>query len=463
MTVSPLTPGNLTVLPNPSLQNAIQDNTLVRTFREALFPRILYRAEADAEEWAQNVGQSSTFTRAQNMRPTTRPIPRNRDPIPETYGIEQWEVRADQYGGSIDTDMPTAYVTIVSLFLRNMQQLGLHAAQSLNRLARDMAFNAYEAGNTNVRTTTGNSTSLPVVSLNGFTRRQLNGRPMPVGINNPLPIAIIRASDSVLANVIAATPDSPTDEIHGGVLTLDVAHGGVTARDVVLAANRSRVINAGGGVGIDSITASDQFTTADIRMAIAQLRGDLIPPHPDGTYHAHLDSTTESQIWGDEEFKRIHQSLPDHIAYREFALGTGFMGTTFYRNQEAPVDTATVDNDPNFGGTFAPETVNANGVVIHRTIFTGADWIEEKYLDESKFSTQEAGVLGKIGSFSLTAGGSQVMAERIRCIIRGPLDRLQQMFSSSWSWSGGFGFPTDAGSKTSGADYKRACVLRTGA
>jgi len=83
--------------------------------------------------------------------------------------------------------------------------------------------------------------------------------------------------------------------------------------------------------------------------------------------------------------------------------------------------------------------------------------VYEKYIDESQFLT-DAGVTGKIGEFSVMNGGVAVMSERIRYILRAPLDRLQQIVSQSWSWSGDFPVPSD-GLVGNSARFKRAAVI----
>lgn len=449
---------------DPTIQAAIQDRTLVRVFRDALFPRLLYRAEAAREEWPVNLGANQTFTRSGTMAPTTRPIQQNADAQVGTWEAEQWEANAKQYGNSIDTHMPTSTVAISSLMFRNVHQLGLNGGQSLNRVVRDKVYNAYTAGNTVVSANTGGGTALPVVSINGFTRRLLNGRPTPVGPTNPLPIQIISGGVTTNFNVVGVTPAIAGDEIHGGTLTLDVAHGGVLARDAVLAVNRSRVVNVGGSPTIDGITSANQFNMGAIRAAVAQMRVNDVPAHEDGNYHCHLDPDSESQIYNDNEWQRLHQTLPDGAAYREFAIGQ-ILGTIFIRNTEAPIP-ATVDQDPVRGFTFAPELTNVPAVgapvVIHRPLFTGDGYLEEKFLDESKYISA-AGVNGRIADFAVVNGGIQVILEGIRLIMRAPQDRLQQQMSATWSWSGDWPIPTDANNTKSPADFKRACVVQHGA
>jgi hypothetical protein len=315
-----------------------------------------------------------------------------------------------------------------------------------------------------VSAATGAGVTVPVVSLNGFTRRLLNGRPAPISAASPLPVTIISGGVPFTANAIAFTPAIAGDEIHGGTLTLDAAHAGIAARDPVLAGNRSQVINSGGSVSIDGIAAGDIFTMADIRSAVAQLRRNDVPVHEDGSYHCHLDPDSESQIFGDNEFQRLNQSIPDHLHYREFVLAH-ILGVTFYRNTEAPLQ-STVDQDPNFGFTFAPETLNAPvglpQVEIHRPLFSGGGYLEEKYLDESRYIS-DAGVIGKIGEFAVTNNGMSIMTERIRLILRAPMDRFQQQVSAAWSFSGDWAIPSDALNRKSAADFKRAVVVQHGA
>jgi len=441
---------------NPSLVAAIQDRTLSRTFRDALYPRLLYRMEALPELWPVNLGANQTFSRTGLIEPTTRPLDPNTDPDDATYSIEQWEATAAQYGRAIPTNMPTSYVTLASQYLRNMHQLGLHSGQSMNRLFRDKLFNAYVGGNTVTSASASSSaTTIVVVNATGFTKQLANGRPADISANNPLQITIPALGQTV--NVTGVSLTVTGDPIHGATLTLDAGlSGALPARSTILATNRARLIYSGGGNRVDDVTSAAQFQLVDVRKAVAQLRFDNVPPHEDGTYHCHLDPISELQIFGDNEFQRLNQSIPDYIHYRRFAVGH-LLNTTFYRNTEAPT-TATCSTNPKYGNTHGFELTNPNGVTIHRPIFTGMGAIEEKYLDESRYIS-EAGVQGKIGEFAIVNAGVQVMTERIRLILRAPLDKLQQVTTAAWSWSGDAPIPTDATATSSTAAFKRAVVV----
>ena len=457
---SQLSVGSLPVGMNDTVLAAIQDRTLVRLFQESLFPRIIFRAEALPELWQANLGTNQTFTRRGLIRPVSRPLATGQDPRPGSYENEQWEATARQYGNSIDTHMPTSHVAMSSLWLSNNHQLGLNAGQSINRVARDRLYNAYTAGSTVASSAVSASTSLPVARLNGFTRKiGSNGRPVAVSASNPLPIVVMVGGVATARNVVGFSANTSGEELFGGTLTLDSAIT-CAARDAVLAQNRADIIRSGGASSIDGITSSDLLTLADVRLGVAKLRSNLVPVHEDGMYHLHLDPDSENQLFNDNEVQRLNQSIPDTM-YREMAVGM-LLNCIFLRNTEAP-SRSTVDDDLEFGHTFAPELENAlsTPVQIHRPIMTGMGALEEKYLDESKYIT-EAGVQGRIAEFALVNGGVQIMLERIRLIQRVPQDRMQQQVSSTWSWSGDFTAPTDSTSRTSNADHKRAVVIEHG-
>jgi hypothetical protein len=430
---------------NPSVVAIVQDRTLQRVFRDAAFPRLLYRMEAIGEMWPVNLGSNQTFTRAGLITPSTRPLGPGVDPTPGSYAVEQWEAMAQQWGKAIDTHMPTSYVTLASQYLRNMHQLGLHAGQSLNRVVRDKLFNTVADGNY------GPGTAMPVKNLTGFTKQLVNGRPAAVSASNPMSITV----NAVAYTCIGFTSTIPGDEIHGGTLTL-TANVTSLDRQAVLATNRSRIVYSNGGTRVDDIVAGDAMTLADIRASVAQMRFDNIPPHEDGSYHWHGDPISESQIFSDTEFQNLNRSMPDYIHYRRFAMAF-LLGVTFYRNSEAP-NAATVSEDPAYGFTTGFELSNPSSVNIHRAIITGQGAIEEKYLDESRYIS-EAGIQGKIGEFAVVNGGVQVLTERIRLVLRAPLDRLQQTTGAAWSFSGDWPIPTDATSPTSAAAFKRASVI----
>ena len=452
-----------------SIGSLIQERTLERVFHDALFPRLLYRSEARPEMWPANLGERMVFTRAGLIPVNVASLTPGTDPTPAEYETEQWEVEAAQYGNTIDTHMPTSHVSLASLFLRNTVQLGLNAGQTLNRLPRNKLFQAYLSGDTSIdQVAAAAATSIHVASINGFTEVLVNGRLQAVSAANPLPVSFSIGGEPA-NTVIGAVPDDPALPLGPGTLTLGtgltVGGGGGAVRDAVRADTRARKIRVGGAATIDGLTAANIVTLQDIIDAVALLRQNNVPPCSDGYYHVHMDPIAEAEIYQDNQFQRLHQSLPDSAAYRDLSIGM-LVGAYWYRNSESPsstnsgtlVDTSGAGGtDARHGSEIGADVINNSGVPVRRTIVMGGGTIYEKFLDESKYIT-EAGVTGKIGEFSITNAGVQVMTERIRLSLRSPLDRLQQTVAQTWSWSGDFAIPSDA---TVGNDarFKRAIVI----
>ena len=446
----------------PGLSSLIQTNTLQRKFYDALFPALLYRADTTPEMWAANLGEKMVMTRTGLIPVALQPLIPGSDPVSQAYATEQWTVEANQYAGLVNTNMPSSYVSLASIFLRNTHQLGLQAGQTVNRLARNKMFVAYDSGEANALGAVGaGGTAVPVSTVDGFTEQIVNGRIEPVSAANPVRVSFSTPGEPDNF-VISATPSDPKQPAGLGVLTLSAPLVvGVAARDTVLSENRARRVRAGGGVSVDAITAADTLTLQDCISAVSRMRAQRVPPHPDGWYHAHITPAGEAQIFQDNAWQRLFQSLPGATEYREFLVNEQ-VGIRFYRNTESPT-ASTVSTVVKTGANalMAPEigaeVVNDLGVPIDRMLVTGGGVCYEKWIDEAKYITT-AGVTGKIGNFAITNNGLMVMTDRIRFIVRAPLDALQQNVTQAWSYSGDWGVPSD---QTSGdaARFKRAVVV----
>jgi hypothetical protein len=409
------------------------------------------------------------FTGTGLITPKARPLVPGTDPPPSTYQSEQWEATLQQYADSIDTHMPTSISAIANLFLRNAQQLGLSAGQTINRLVRNRIGNTAGAGWTVADGAQVAVTTLRVKRINGFTKARrpdlVAGSPVrfsPVTTNNPLAVTVAAVANTV----IGYTPDNPGDELGPGTLTLSAA-ATVADRDAVLSADRTSSVYVGGGNRTDDIGSGDVMTLAALRTAVARFWGQNVPEMPDGRFHAHMDPTSQAQIFGDAEFQRLLTSLPDYYMYKQFAIGE-ILNTVVFRNSENPQgDTVIGGSTASFSldDPFAPELwSNGNastGVPIHRALLTGQSAIFEYSQDLSALVT-EAGVTGKVGQPTINNNGIEVMTERIQLIIRAPLNRLQDLVSTSWKFIGDWPCRTDA---TTGdaARFKRVQQIIHGA
>ena len=444
----------------------VQQGLIEREFHDGLFPNLAYRAEFDAEEWEGQTGTEVFMTRPGLLAPKTTPLVPGTEPTPQNVPYEQWVIRLDQYADTIDTDMPTSAVAASNLFLRNVHQLGLQAGQSINRIARNAMFKAYLSGqSTMLASALAGATQIRVASLNGFTDVVTTStvRPMPVSPATPLPVTIGAGASMEVKNVIGYVADDASDPYGPGTLTLSVGLTNAQAsRASVVSAYAPRIVRAAGGSSIDAIGGGDTLSIQQIVNAAALLRQALVQPHDDGTYHAHISPLSQAQFYADPVFQRLNQSLPEGMAYKEGFVGQ-LLGVSFFMNTESPglLNSGTLVSTASsgvYGKELGAEVSNGAGIQIGRVLITGKGAGYERYLDEAQYKT-EAGTTGKIGEFSVTNNGVSVLTERIRLILRAPIDRLQQKVAASWSITTGFAIPSDITAPSGPQRFKRAIVL----
>lgn len=459
-----------TYVPSLAFLNAIvQDNTLVKEFQDALYPRLLFRREASVERWGAQQGDAQIFTRSSLLAPVTSPITPGNDPTPKAPRFEQWRVIAAQYTDRIDTPMPADWAALASVFLRNAKTLGLQSAQSLNRLARSKLFAPYCSGDTLATALGSATTSLPVASIAGFTETMVDGRLVPVSVSAPK-AATLGGVGAV--SIVGASPASSSRPFGPGTLTL-AASATWAANARVLASDAPAIVRAGAATSVDGLTAASALKFAEIRRAVAIMERNNVPKFDDGTYHCHLDPVMVSQLYADNEFQRSQQEGQGQSGqWKDMALAQA-MGVRFYSNQEAPnVYNSAPEGSSGLYSTgrgsavaspeFHAEVRNSAGVGVSRGIIMGKGSLMEAWIDEKAAYMTAAGALGKIGEFSITNNGIMVEAERIRYIIRTPIDVLQQIVTQAWSWSGDFGVPSDLFGGLSASLFKRCVVLEAG-
>jgi hypothetical protein len=459
-------PGLLVGIP-PAIASLQQQGLLERAFHDGLYPNLAYRAEAMPEEWGTHQGQQKFMSRPGLLKPTVTPLTPGTDPIGQTVPFEQWVATLSQYADSVDTHMPTAVTTNANLFLRNIHQLGLQAGQSVNRVARNALFQAYLSGTTVTTTAVlTTDTVLNVASLNGFTQVVIpaaTAAPQVVSSAFPLPITLFGPAGPIALTVIGFTPNNNADLNGPGQLQLQAAVGtACVIRSAVKSAYAPRIVRSAAGNSVDAIGAADTVVLQQVINAVGFLRRANVQPHEDGFYHAHISPLTEAQLFADPVFQRLNQSLPEHTIYKEGFLGY-ISGVMFFMNSESPeafntgLQVATASSGV-YGTEIGAEVTNGAGVNIGRVLITGRGAVYENYLDESAFVT-EAGTLGKIGEFDVVNNAISILTERIRLIIRAPMDKLQQLVTTSWSITTAFPIPSDITAPSGPELYKRSVIL----
>jgi hypothetical protein len=410
-----------------AIRAMMEDGTLDRMFQEALRPEFIFPAIADSEPWQGGLGDRRIMTRNGLMAPDTAPITGS-DPTTATYDIEQWEVVMDQYGKAVDTNMLQSKMTLASKYLNDVGRLGIHAGQTMNRLCRDKLYKAYAGGRTWATAAGTSDTSIIVQSVNGFTHKIVNGVPTAVSASNALAVTI-----AGVANTVTGV-DTATKTLTLGTARVDVEG------DAVVSAQAPTSVRAGSSNDTAfNLAAGDLITFAHFRAAVTRLRRMNVPAAEGGNYIAHIDPVTESQLFADTEFQSLYQGRADSEVYRDLALGT-FGGLVWVRNNEVP---------------FLASGTDDLVTTVHRPIVVGQGALVAAPFEDIAGLLQETGVsdVPEIAMLNVAPGVD------VARIVRPPQDRLQQVVSTSWSWTGDYGVPSDSLANGDAAQFKRAVVL----
>lgn len=442
----------------PAVQELIDNGVLVRDIQTALRPKQLFRAiSSTREQFEGNIGESKTYTRDGLLPIDTRPNTPGTDPTSQANtSVEQWTVKPQQWTATKDTILPNSYISIQNLVLADARKLAIQAGTTISHIARNRVYNAYMAGNTKVKTTAAAATAIAVDSINGFDKVLVNGVPTAVSATNTLEITI----NGVVRQVSGVAPTDATVPNGPGTLTVTVAIA-VNAGEAVLAKNRSLLHRIGGGSTSNALVAANVLTFKAIRAAVVQLRKKGVPTFGDGTYHMHLGSDSEAQLFDDAQFEKLLTGVENSHEFRDFVIGRA-AGVTFIRNEEVPQSNTTDATKDYIAGDMAVGGAGAGaGLPIHRPILLGDTAIREVYLPTNAY-VNESGIapLGTVGEFSYSDGNgdAEVWLQGVRFMARPPMDRLKQKMDQTWAFEGDWGIPTD--SVSIGNDiYKRAIVF----
>jgi hypothetical protein len=405
------------------IQAIMQNGLLARVFEDALFPDLLYAAIADRRPWTANIGDTGTFTRPGLLAPVTTPLAVGTDPSPATYSIEQYSATMNSYSNSVDTNMLQSAMTLASKFLEDIQRLGMNAGQSVNRIARDKLYRAYAGGRSWSTATAASDTSFAVADVAGFITVLVNGVPTAVSVSNPLNVTI---------NGVANTVTGTSAQTGAGNLTLGTARAD-TAGDYIVATNAPVSVRTASRNSAFDATTADVATFAMFRAAVARLRTMNVA----APYVAHIDPTTEQELFADSEFRQAFQGRADSPVYQDLSLGR-FGGIDWVRNNEAPTL---------LGGS-------AGNVTVHRALVVGAAALIHAPFDNMASLLAGTGV-EDVPNIQMLGPAAGV---QVALIVRPPQDRLQQVLASTWNYIGDFAVPSDS---TTGdaALYKRAVIV----
>lgn len=431
------------VLP-ASLQEIVQNGLLDNVFENALVPLFLYDRLADVRPWGAQLGTESIMTRAGLMAPNSAAITGS-DASASAYGFEQYSVKMDQFGNSIDTNMAVSAMSLASKFLEDNKTLGINAAESLDLVAEGALYGAYGEGTTYVAEASADSTALVVEDATGF---QYAVADLSTTGSNPGEGLTGEAVPTLVA-VSGSTPLSITvNGVANTVTGVDLATETLTLGTAITAAVGQAVVASiapvqyrpNGRASAAQLVAGDIATLSLFQSAVTRLRSMNVPT-VGGAYQAHVAAQTIDELFQDEAFQRVYATRSDSSAMVNFRVGDSLGDGAEFMGRFAGIDWIM--------NNVTPAETNPSGVGYWRPIVCG-----QGSLIKAPFER-----MGDLVS-QLNAGSTvQVdMIGGVARILRAPLDRLGQVLSSTWSWIGGYTVGTDLLTGDSAA-YKRAVVL----
>ena len=446
-----------------ALQPIIQQGVLEHKFNQALTSQIGYRNVADVEIFTANVGETITKTRAGLIAPATTPLNAamtnsnfDNGLSPSNWTVEQYTLFANQYGLTLDLNIVTQRVGLNNRFAQNAYALGVNAAQTLDRLARDALYAPYFGGQTRVRTTLGGANvTISVDDIRGFqfvyntagftsAAQLLAGgasapTSAPVSASNPLLVTVGANAYTLVAATADAANVSTAPNGISGILTFSVA---VTVADGtaglgVQASNGSIIRRPSGRTNTSALQATDLLTMSVLLDAVADLRNNAVPDI-DGAFNCYLDPKSARQLFADPDFRQLFQSATSANDVFRKGLVSDMLGLRFM-----PTTEVYVQPHPTLANAFVrrPIIVGQGALVEGRPDFLGED--------------RDGGILNAIVQYE----------DGIAHITRAPMDRLQQIVAQSWNSVISFCAPSDITTNNtiiptaSNASYKRAVMI----
>jgi hypothetical protein len=442
-----------------SLQPAIQQGYLEAGFAQALRSKLAFRMVADQEEFAVGHGETTTKTRIGLLPDATVPLNVTAvNPLagtalkldngltPVIQSLEQYTIVLNEYGSTMDLNVITSKVGIANRFVQNAISQGEQTARTMDRLARNTLYGGdtsqrggYLSGNTFVRTAS-TTNGVAVDDIRGFQFAPVNGVQTAVGAGNLVPVLINGNSYMVTAAVADTTNASISFGGVSGILTLtgNVATGDGTVGMPVVAVTAPKIIRPNARATAAALTATDVLTMSNVLDAVAALRSNGVPT-VNGLYNFYPAPKSIRQLFADPDFKQLFQGAAFEAAFATGTVDQPFLGVRFMPTTETPV--------------FAHPTIS--GLGVNNPIIVGQGALVE---GNFPLDSVDNGEVDQIGEVSIV--------DRVRYVVRPPLDRLGQIVTQSWHWDGGFCTPTDITTNTStvptatSAALKRAVVLQ---
>lgn len=450
-----------------ALAAILQQGFLERQFEEGLDSVLAYRRECIEETIPARIGQTLTKTRTGRFAPNTTPLNPSANTgldnglTPQTYSVEQYSFSMQEYAQTADVQMKQDLAAIADQMYTYSRNLGVQAAQSMERICRKILFGAYLGGNSSVRTDlgAGSTTTCYVDDIRGFTSVLVNGVVTPVSATNTLTVVEMAGSSSGLNQTLTVTTVAAEGTNHSqcpdgisGTLTFSAATTPVNG-DQLIAANAPKIIRPSSRLTTALLKGSDILTLGLVLDGVTYLRDNAVPPMADGLFHLILDNTSMRQLFADQDFKVAYAGRYQSQEWRDGEI-IALLGVLYIPTTETYIQQSATQANGASTAT-SPALVN---VRVRRPLLMGGESIIQGNFEGNETWLDREGVNPMHDVY---------LVNNVAHIIRPPLDRLAQVASMSYDWVGDFAVPTDITATTaiiptaSNALFKRCLVLET--
>jgi hypothetical protein len=382
----------------------------------------------------------------------------------QSPAVEQYSYNMAEWGLTIDVDLIGELATIANQFRAFARTLGVNAAQTRERIAKNRIFAAYNGGNTFVRgDISSNTTSVVYVDdIRGFQTVYVNGVSTPISGTNPLTVTefptgpsgvtqtfTITAATATGTNVSVYPSDVPGIQGSAGTsgyLTISPpAANAPNAGDGLVAANAATVLRPNGKTATTQLNIGDVLTLGLCLDGVTILRNNAVPNYPDGGYRLIVDNVGMRQLFADQQFLIAYAARYNSTEYQSGQIFQ-LLGITFIPTNEAYYQIAT------------PTSGIGINVPVRRPVLMGAESLLEGNFEGLRYYNLREGYDPISVSY---------LVDNILLILRPPLDRMGRNASLTYTWIGDYAIPTDVTTTpaiiptASNATYKRVVVFET--
>lgn len=413
-----------------AVQDAVQTGLMDLKFRAALDSMLAFSAFTYPEPMQARLGETKRFTRNSRLTPNLTPANPSNDSTnldngmtANKAGIEQFEISLNKWNSLDYVNLFQDEALIASDFLRSLDNMGVLAAQTKDRLVRKSYLDTYYGGNTIANGSASNtSTTVYVDDIRGFqTVLDSNGALQNVSGTYTLTASEINPSTGAVVQtfqVTGATADSTNVSGVGGNGSLtglsDSSLGGIsgyltftggsttpTDGNIIQASQAPQILRANGRAHYSLLTGGDLATVDLMDDGVTYLRNQAQRGVKDGFMYALCGPSTMRQLRKDPQFQLSYQGryeAPEIVK----GMITEYGGVRYVETTEVPMTTLVN------GGT-------TNGQQVARVLLVG-----------SPEACMEANWLGFDNFLGQTTNSAihvvRKMQSNLALILRGPID-----------------------------------------